>query len=105
MTGGRYQNLESSTQNASRADVGFEWFRRCATGFAGTPFVAANVEVRGDQSYSPNFRAQAGWLWRNPTQRLGMARVFVEYFNGHTPYGQFYLEKESNFAVGFGFDY
>jgi hypothetical protein len=98
-------NLANTTQNRGRADIGFEWFDREATGFAGTPFLAANVEVRGDQNWSPNLRAQAGWLFRNPTQRMGNARFFVEYFNGSMPYGQFYLVKESYAAVGFGFDY
>ena len=102
--GGRYGNLDSTTASASRADIGFEWFDRRATGFAGTPFVAADLEVRGDQS-GPNFRAQAGWLFRNPTQRMGNARFFVEYYSGYTPYGQLYLDKETNFAAGFGFDY
>jgi hypothetical protein len=101
----RVINLDNTTQNRSRADIGFEWFDRKATGFGGTPFVAADFEVRGDQNWSPNFRAQAGWLFRNPTQRMGNARLFVEYFTGHIPYGQFYLEKETYLAAGFGFDY
>jgi len=98
-------NLTNTTQNSTRADIGFEWFDRNATGFVGTPFLAANAEVRGDQNWSPNLRAQAGWLWRNPSMRMGNARVFVEYFTGNISYGQFYLEKESYAAVGFGFDY
>jgi len=98
-------NLENTSQNRSRADIGFEWYNRCATGFGGTPFVAANLEVRGDQNYEPNFRAQAGWLFRNPSMRLGNARFFVEYYNGNLPYGQFYLQKETYLAAGFGFDY
>jgi hypothetical protein len=98
-------NLKNTTQNSTRADIGFEWFDRKATGFAGTPFLAANVEVRGDQNWSPNCRAQAGCLFRNPSQRMGNARVFVEYYTGNIQYGQFYLEKESYGAVGLAFDY
>ena len=71
----------------------------------GTPFAAANVEYRGDQNFHPNYTIQAGWLWRNPTQRLGNVRVFVERYDGRSPFGQNIALREQFTSVGFGFDY
>ena len=98
-------DVETTTGHRFRYDVGFEWYNRCPTGFVGTPFVAANVEWRGDQGYTPNLTLQAGWLWKNPFQRLGQARVFVEHYRGRSPYGQFMKDRETYSSVGFGFDY
>jgi len=88
-----------------RADVGFDWYARTATGFNGTPFLAANVEVREDQDYQPNSTIQAGWLWRNPNQRFGSFRIFAEYRRGGSVYGQFYRTQENYAGAGLAFDF
>jgi hypothetical protein len=88
-----------------RADIGFDWYARKATGFAGTPFLSANIEWREDQDFQSNFVVQTGWLWRNPYQRLGTFRLFVEYHNGLSPYGQFYRTQENYLGGGIAFDY
>ena len=98
-------DVTTTTEHRSRADLGFEWYRRCPTGFAGTPFVAGNVERRGDQDGTTNFTIQVGWLWKNPYQRFGTARVFAEYYSGRSPYGQFIQDRESFYSAGFGFDF
>ncbi len=97
--------LEGTTREKTRYDVGAEWFLRQPTGWQGTPFAAANVEYRGDQNFHPNYTIQAGWLWRNPTQRLGNVRVFVERYDGRSPFGQNIALREQFTSVGFGFDY
>ncbi len=98
-------DVETTTGHRSRADIGFEYYKRCATGFAGTPFVAGNFEWRGDQQGETNITLQVGWLWKNPYQRFGNARVFAEYYRGRSPYGQFIQNRETFGSVGFGFDY
>ena len=97
--------LEDTTSARMRFDVGTEWYLRDALGPTGTPFAAANVEWRGDQSYETNVTLQAGWMWRNPYMRLGQFRLFVEYYKGRSPYGQFSSVKESYTSVGLAFDY
>lgn len=98
-------DVETTTRNRSRADIGFEWYDRKPTGFWGTPFVAGNAEWRGDQDGKTNVTLQAGWLWKNPYQRFGSARIFVEHYRGQSPYGQFNRDRETFTSVGFGFDY
>jgi hypothetical protein len=88
-----------------RFDAGFEWYCPLPTGWRGTPFLAVNVDSRGDAAFQPGVTAQAGWLWRNPFQRLANARLFVEYYNGRSPYGQFYLDREEFYAFGISCDY
>ncbi len=90
-----------------RFGTGFEWFYNPGpTGWAGTPFVAANLDSRGEESFNPNVTAQVGWLWRNPLQRLASFRIFGEYYNGRPVYGQFYDRgREHFYAVGFAGDY
>ena len=88
-----------------RFDLGAEWAPLVPTGLAGRPFVAAHAQFRGDQSYKPNFNAQAGWMWHNPYQRLANFRVFVEYYNGRSPYGFEYQTREHFYGVGIAGDF
>ncbi|HET6572445.1 MAG TPA: DUF1207 domain-containing protein [Fimbriiglobus sp.] len=88
-----------------RFDTGFEWYNPEPTGWKGTPFVAFNLDSRGDAAFQPGVTAQAGWLWRNPYQRLANIRLFGEYTNSRSPYGQFYLNREDFYAVGLACDY
>lgn len=97
--------LEGTNEQKARYDIGAEWYLRNPTGWNGSPFAAINVEWRGDQGYTPNYTFQAGWLWRNPTQRLAMFRVFVEHYRGNSPYGQTITTREQFTSFGFGFDY
>jgi hypothetical protein len=85
--------------NASRYDVGLEWNHPGCTGWRGRPYAAIDLEFRGDQNLVANFTSQLGWLWRaydyGPSIRLGL-----EYFDGRSPYGQFFFDRES--WIGFG---
>lgn len=97
--------LASNDDFRWRFDVGFEWYNPEPTGWKGTPFVAVNLDVRGDANFNTGVTAQAGWLWRNPYQRLANLRLFVEYTNSQSPYGQFYLNNEDFYGVGLSCDY
>ena len=88
-----------------RFDVGAEWAPLAPTGLAGRPFVATNVQFRGDQDYKPNFNAQAGWMWHNPYQRLANFRLFVEYYNARSPYGYVFDTREHFYGIGMAGDF
>jgi hypothetical protein len=100
-----YQNLPDDSLGRWRFDIGFELYNRQPTGFWGTPFVALNADFRGDQKYNGNLNVQAGWLWRNPEQRLAMWRTFIEYYNGRSPYGQLQFTRERFLGAGVAADY
>ena len=100
-----FQDLPDETVDRWRFDVGFEAYDRRPTGFCGTPFIAFNADFRGEQGYNGNLTFQAGWLWRNPEQRLADWRVFAEYYTGRSPYGQFLYNRERFAGVGIAVDY
>ena len=84
-----------------RYDLGGQWTPRPAMGGGpGAPYVAVNVDFRGEQDYEPNVAAQVGYQVRNPFQRLAGVRVFVEYRTGKSLFGQFFRDQETFTAVG-----
>ena len=85
--------------------AGSEAVGRRATDWRGTPFAATNLEFDGAVSYNPNFVLQLGWMWRDPSRRLSEARLFAQYYTGHSPYGQFFLNREDWFGFGAALDY
>jgi hypothetical protein len=88
-----------------RFDAGFEWYAPNPTGWSGQPFLAFNWDTRGDQGYGANYNFQAGWMWRNPFQRLANVRIFGEYYTGYSPFNIMYLTKEKFYSVGISCDY
>ena len=88
-----------------RFDTGFEVYCPAPTGLSGQPFFAAHLNSLGYASYNPNVNVQAGWMWRNPYQRLSNVRLYGEYYNGRSPYGQFYQTREEFYSVGWSCDY
>lgn len=88
-----------------RFDVGFQYVYPGTVGGIGSPFVAAHADFQGLQGYNPNINAQAGWLWRNPCQRLANVRIFAEYYRGRSPYGQFLFNREEFYGVGAALDF
>jgi hypothetical protein len=91
-------------QDYLRYDVGAEWSRPIATGWWGQPFAALDLELRGDEDYTPNFTAQAGWQWLAEGARPGI-RMVLEYYDGRSPFGQFLDRHESWLAVTVYFDF
>ncbi len=88
-----------------RFDAGFEWVYPYSTGFAGAPFVAAHFEAQGVVKYNPNVTVQVGYIFQNPLQRLANLRIYGEYYDGHSQFGQFFRDKETFFAVGLAGDF
>lgn len=87
-----------------RYDWGIEWSRNRATGWKGQPFAAFDMDLRSDQNYAPNTTVQIGWQWKK--RRWGnSARLALEYYNGKSPYGQFFLDNESWIGIGGFFDW
>jgi hypothetical protein len=99
--------LSSATPNADpvRFAVGAEWRTREATGFLGKPFAAVHLAFPGDQHYATNLTVQAGWMWRQPAQRLANFRIFGEYYTGRAPFGQLFQVPNQFFGLGLALDY
>jgi hypothetical protein len=87
-----------------RYSFGAEWSRPLTTGLKGQPFVAVDLEYRGDLDYTPNFAAQAGWQWLSELGRPGV-RLVAEYYDGRNPFGQFLDRHESRAGVALYYDF
>lgn len=91
-------------ENRDRYDVGLEWSRKVDTGYWGQPFSALDVDIRSDQDYNANLTLQIGWQWRK-AQNSRSARMAVEIYDGRSPYGQFFRDKENWVGIVALFDW
>jgi hypothetical protein len=83
----------------SRFDWGIEWSQQQNTGWRGQPYAAFDMELREEQDFHPNLSTQLGWQWRG-NGNIPSFRMAVEYYDGKSPYGQFFRDREE--WVGFG---
>jgi hypothetical protein len=73
------------------------------TGRRGTPFFAANANLREEHDFGGDITTQVGWLWRgreNQTLRIGF-----HYFNGKSSQYQTFDDSEEQIGVGFWYDF
>jgi hypothetical protein len=87
-----------------RYDWGFEWSKQCETTWLGQPFLAFDMDLRSDQDFHPNITVQVGWQWKEMTHRRS-GRIALEFYDGRSPYGQFFLDDEQWFGAAFLFDW
>jgi hypothetical protein len=83
--------------------IGFEFAEPGPTGFAGTPFVAANGHLREEINYGGDFCFQAGWLWRGNSG--SMLRTGFHFLTGKSPQYQFYNTSEEQVGFGVWYDF
>jgi hypothetical protein len=91
--------------NRDRYDVGVEWSRQAPTGCKGQPFAALDLDIRGDENYSPNLTIEAGWEWLDPDALMSALRLAVVFYTGRSPYGQFFDRHEQWVGVSLSADF
>lgn len=99
-----FQNIPDDP-SPFRFDLGAEWRPRFSTEFRGQPYAAVNLDFNGVNDFSPSIDFQAGWLWLAPDRRLGQFRVYLEFFAGHSPYGQYFQMPERFVGLGVALDH
>jgi hypothetical protein len=67
------------------------------------PVVAVDVQHREQNNWNTDFSARAGIQFENLPVFDRKAQLLFEYFNGHSPNGQFYREKIEYIGVGLHF--
>jgi len=88
-----------------RYDVGFDWYKRVTTDRTGEPFAAINASFRPEVDYNVSMNYQVGWMWRKSDQRLGQFRVYAEFYDGWSPFGQLFNMRERYAGIGLSLDY
>lgn len=63
-------------------------------------YAAADCQLLEVNDWSVNLNGQIGWFLRPEADHPFQPRVFVEVFTGHSTFGQFWNESETNFMVG-----
>ncbi|HEV3263584.1 MAG TPA: DUF1207 domain-containing protein [Gemmataceae bacterium] len=100
---GPYVNTPAGHQ-PERYDCGVEWSQQRSTGFRGQPFAACDVDLRPEQNFEPNLTAQVGWQWKQLGSRPAL-RTALEYYDGKSPFGQFFQDREKWLGVGIFLDF
>ena len=83
---------------------GAEYSPICATGFRGSPFVAANGHILQAINWGGNIVFQAGWQWR--AKNYGnLLRFGFQYLEGMTPRYEFFQNSERQLGLGLWYDF
>ena len=83
---------------------GAEYSSICATGFRGSPFVAANGHILQALDWGGNLVFQCGWQWR--AKNYGnLLRFGFQYLEGMTPRYEFFRNSERQLGLGLWYDF
>jgi len=88
-----------------RYDIGLDWYRRVTTGSNGQPFAAMNICFDPAVNNEATFNYQVGWMWRTDNKRLSQFRVYAEFFDGRSIFGQLFRNREQYAGFGMALDY
>jgi hypothetical protein len=88
-----------------RYDVGLEWSKQVATGLRGQLFAAVDLDIRGEEDYTPNVSVQVGWQWLEVGSLVSSLRLALEYYDDRSPFGQFFQQHEQWVGVGLHLDF
>ncbi len=82
---------------------GLQYAKREPTGFRGAPFAAINGHLRQEYDFGGSVNAEAGWQWRNETNRS--FRFGVQHYNGPSMQWSFVDQHEALTGLAIWFDY
>jgi hypothetical protein len=82
---------------------GFELAKAGPTGADGSPFLAANLQMREEHDFGGALNTQAGWMWRSQTGRV--LRIGAQYYNGKSSQYQFFDDSEQQIGGGVWYDF
>jgi hypothetical protein len=106
--GGLLLHRRPTTLARRRVQCGFEWrglartWGRRAPSPAtvqAAPFAALDLKAFAEQGWGTNAHALAGVELRRAGTERGL-RLFVDYYRGYVPYGQFFHQRVSSTGVG-----
>jgi hypothetical protein len=81
-------------ESRARYDWGVEYSPPSFHPLLGGPFAAFDMDLRGENDFFPGITVQTGWQWKTREKRRSSARVALTYYNGLSPFGQFYGQRE-----------
>ncbi len=104
--GGEYRvDRDPSTLRPAMAHWGLEY--RSTGDLFDTARLVAGLDVKHDQqdAWNPSASLRVGLEFGSPSRDKRRLRVFLEGYDGHSPYGQFYQDKVDYFGVAVTFNF
>jgi hypothetical protein len=102
--GGRLFDTDPSNVKKLAAQYGFEYHGpRIIPSVGMTPIVALDLQNRENNNWSLDISARAGVQFEDPAALSRRVQLLFEYYNGHTPNGQFFNERVQFVGLGLHF--
>ena len=67
------------------------------------PVAAIDIQDRQQNDWSPDFSVRLGVEFQNPAALGRRVDLLLQYYNGHSPNGQFFLQKTQTLGLGLHF--
>lgn len=67
------------------------------------PVAAIDIQAREENNWSSDISARVGVQFQNPSTFGRRLDLMLEYYNGHSPNGQFFLQKIQSLGIGLHF--
>jgi hypothetical protein len=64
------------------------------------PVAAVDIQNREQNNWSADISARVGVQFQNPAKFIRRADLMLEYYDGHSPNGQFFLQKIQSLGIG-----
>lgn len=102
--GGYLIDVDPSTLKPGVVEYGAEWFGpRLFNDSSIIPVAAVDFQNRQENDWSGDISARVGVQIQNHSTLGRRVDLMLEYYNGHSPNGQFFLQKIESFGVGLHF--
>ncbi len=92
-------------KSPARYDWGFEWTPKPTNRWAGGPFAALDMDLRGEHDFQPGTTFQVGWTWTTRRHRQSSLRIAAEYYDGYSPYEQWFDRRTAWWGFGTYYDW
>ena len=102
--GGYLIDVDPSSLKRGVVEYGVEYygppiFRNSST----IPVVGVDIQNRQENNWSTDISARVGLQFQNPATFGRRLDLMLEYYNGHSPNGQFFLQKIQSIGIGLHF--
>jgi hypothetical protein len=102
--GGYMVDVDPSSLKPGVVEYGVEFYGPPIFNNSSTiPVAAVDIQQRQENNWSADISARVGLQFQNPSTFGRRLDLMLEYYNGHSPNGQFFLQKIQSLGIGLHF--
>jgi Protein of unknown function (DUF1207) len=102
--GGYLVDVDPSSLKPGVVEYGLEYYGPPIFNNSSTiPVAAIDIQNRQQNNWSKDISARVGLEFQNPSTFGRRLDLMLEYYNGHSPNGQFFLQKIQSLGIGLHF--